>query len=157
MLHEMCHQLAYEMGIKDTSRHGYYHNHNFRTIAEAHGLIVKRVPQYGWTDTYLKQSTYRLIKERYPDKVSLIFHKTQLELYMDWLKEQGVESSDETSAKISGKDLLDNFLSKSTSTRKYSCPRCGNSVRATKEVYIICGDCNAKMTLAPKKKYPAKG
>ena len=30
---------------------------------------------------------------------------------------------------------------KKTSTRKYVCPCCGNSVRATKDINIICGDC----------------
>ena len=30
---------------------------------------------------------------------------------------------------------------KKSSTRKYSCPKCGNSVRATKDLALICGDC----------------
>lgn len=34
--------------------------------------------------------------------------------------------------------------------RKYQCPCCGNSVRATKEVNIICGDCMVKMELVEK-------
>ena len=34
---------------------------------------------------------------------------------------------------------------KPTSTRKYMCPSCGTSVRATKEVNILCGDCNVRM------------
>lgn len=34
--------------------------------------------------------------------------------------------------------------------RKYQCPKCGNSVRATKEVNIICGDCMIKMELVEK-------
>ena len=34
---------------------------------------------------------------------------------------------------------------KPSSTRKYICPCCGNSVRATKEINIICGDCMKQM------------
>ncbi len=35
-----------------------------------------------------------------------------------------------------------------SSTRKYICPCCGNSVRATKAVNIACLDCNERMVLA---------
>ena len=34
---------------------------------------------------------------------------------------------------------------KPSSTRKLICPCCGNSVRATKAVNIICGDCMERM------------
>ena len=36
-------------------------------------------------------------------------------------------------------------ITKNTSTRKYICPICGQSVRATKRVNIMCMDCNAPM------------
>ena len=29
-----------------------------------------------------------------------------------------------------------------TSTRKYQCPCCGNSFRATNEIRVLCMDCN---------------
>ena len=35
-----------------------------------------------------------------------------------------------------------------SSTRKYICPCCGNSVRVTKAVNIACLDCNERMVLA---------
>ena len=35
-----------------------------------------------------------------------------------------------------------------TSSRKYICPCCGNSVRATKSVHIACLDCKEPMILA---------
>ena len=37
---------------------------------------------------------------------------------------------------------------RTSSTRKYLCPCCGNSVRATKSVNIGCLDCQAPMILA---------
>ena len=37
---------------------------------------------------------------------------------------------------------------RTSSTRKYICPCCGNSVRATKTVNIACLDCAEQMVLA---------
>ena len=37
---------------------------------------------------------------------------------------------------------------KPSSSRKYVCPCCGNSVRATKCVHIACMDCQAEMVIA---------
>lgn len=37
---------------------------------------------------------------------------------------------------------------KRSSTRKYQCPCCKNSVRATKAINLICGDCMEKMVVA---------
>ena len=34
---------------------------------------------------------------------------------------------------------------RTSSTRKYRCPCCGNSVRATKTVRIACMDCGVQM------------
>lgn len=30
------------------------------------------------------------------------------------------------------------------STRKYVCPMCGTIIRATKEVHVVCGDCEVE-------------
>ena len=38
------------------------------------------------------------------------------------------------------------------SVRKYVCSSCGISVRATKSVNILCGDCNKRMELEIRKK-----
>lgn len=37
---------------------------------------------------------------------------------------------------------------KPSSTRKYICPKCSNSCRATKVINLICGDCMEKMVVA---------
>lgn len=39
---------------------------------------------------------------------------------------------------------------KPSTVRKYQCPCCGNSVRATKEVHIACLDCGVPMVLVTK-------
>lgn len=37
-----------------------------------------------------------------------------------------------------------------SSTRKLICPKCGQSVRATRKVNILCGDCMERMVEAQK-------
>ena len=41
-----------------------------------------------------------------------------------------------------------NDKSKSCSTRKYQCPCCGNSFRATKEIGVMCMNCNQQFVVA---------
>lgn len=119
MIHEQCHQYACLNNIKDTSRGGVYHNKQYKKIAEEHGLKVACVKTIGWSDTYLTEATSALISEFVKDNPVDIIYRLPV------LKGQSVKSS---------------------STRKYVCPVCGNSVRATKEVHILCADCNQIMS-----------
>ena len=43
-------------------------------------------------------------------------------------------------------DIIENTAATKTkqSSRKYVCPVCGCIIRATKEVHVICGDCNVE-------------
>lgn len=50
-----------------------------------------------------------------------------------------------TGAAHSGATGVENGGKRPSSTRKLICPKCGQSVRATKQVNIICGDCMIKM------------
>ncbi len=120
LIHEMCHYYAALNNMQDTSRSGTYHNKLFKDIAEKHGLIVKCVQTIGWSQTSLNERTDEIIKvfiEANPE--TLIYR-------MPIVKGQRVKTS---------------------STRKYQCPCCGNSVRATKEVNIECADCFELMRL----------
>ena len=119
MIHEMCHQYASVNNMQDTSRGGNYHNKLFKKIAELHGLDVERSSTIGWAITSLKETTKELVDgflSKRPD-----FH---LIFCLPPFKGQAIRSS---------------------STRKYVCPTCGMSVRATKEVRIMCLDCNQPM------------
>jgi len=115
MLHEMCHQFAYARKIQDCSRSGTYHNKRFKEIAEEHGLVVTKTQKGGWNATTLTDEA--------KDKI------TPALLQIPALKR--IEGAGKTS--------------KPSSTRKYVCPECEASVRATKEVNIICGDCDKQM------------
>ena len=118
LIHEMCHQYAQTNNMQDTSRSGNYHNKLFKTIAEKHGLKVECVQTIGWSHTTLTEETAALIAEFVKDNPASVIYRIPV------LKGQRVKTS---------------------STRKYICPCCGQSVRATKVVNIKCADCNEFM------------
>lgn len=118
MIHEMCHQYATVYDLQDTSRSGTYHNKLFKRIAEKHGLRVECVRTIGWSHTELTDETAKAIDKFVTENGSKIIYRSPV------FKGQAVRSS---------------------STRKYVCPICANSVRATKAVNIICADCNEPM------------
>ena len=118
LIHEMCHQFASMNNMQDCSRSGTYHNKLFKKIAETHGLKVECVPQIGWSHTELTEETAAMINEFVAENPATVIYRLPV------AKGQTVKTS---------------------STRKYVCPLCGQSVRATKQVNIICADCDAPM------------
>lgn len=118
LIHEMCHQYATVHEMKDTSRSGNYHNKLFKKIAETHGLKVECVAEIGWSHTTLTDDTAAMITEFTAANPPTVIYRIPV------MKCQ---------------------ITKNTSTRKYICPICGQSVRATKRVNIMCMDCNAPM------------
>lgn len=119
LIHEMCHHYAKVNNLQDCSRGGSYHNKLFKKIAEEHGLQVENVPKTGWSKTSLTEETERLLAFFLKSNPKMLIYR------MPPIKGARVKSS---------------------STRKYACPCCGNSVRATKSVNIMCADCNEFMT-----------
>ncbi len=63
LLHEAVHAVAFERGIKDTSRQGRYHNARFRAVAEELGLEIGRDSPFGWSSTALAPGTTALYRE----------------------------------------------------------------------------------------------
>lgn len=118
LIHEMCHQYASVHEMQDTSRGGNYHNKLFKKIAETHGLTVAYAQTIGWSVTTLTDETAGKIAAFTADNPCDIIYRLPV------MKGQTVKTS---------------------STRKYICPCCGNSVRATKQVNIMCVDCNELM------------
>ncbi len=117
LLHEMVHLLNLQNGIQDTSRSGTYHNKLFKVAAEAHGLIVEQGAKYGWHKTKLGEKALEILNQQLT---------TKFELFRKPLP----QAEKATKAK--------------QSTRKYICPSCGCIIRATKEVHVICADCEVE-------------
>lgn len=133
MLHEMVHLYCKENGIKDTSRGGKYHNGKFKAEAERVGLECYQCGQYGWNtrpgDKIVEYALSRNWNEIRIGRNSLTGF---------------IRTGTGGTAPATGADTQSGGK-RPSSTRKLQCPCCGNSVRATKTVRIMCMDCNEQM------------
>ena len=134
LLHECCHYYCCVNGIKDTSRGNLYHNKRFKAVAESHGLIVEHDPKYGWTITHPSDDLLDFILENGLTDILI----TRNDFYGISVPGTGTHSS----------GGMVPVPPKPSNSRKYICPCCGNSVRATKVVNIACVDCQEVMVLA---------
>ena len=116
--------------IKDTSNNGVYHNKRFKAMAEAHGLEVEHHPKYGWTITSPGINLLDFIEQQGWQDLQMVEGVSLLDVLGTLPKGSGSRTK------------------KPSSTRKYICPKCGNSCRATKTINIICGDCMEKMVVS---------
>lgn len=133
LLHEMCHLYNMAHDIQDCSRNNTYHNKRFKETAEAHGLSIEHVEKYGWTKT---SPTLELL-----DFIELQgWQPLNMAESLGWAN-LGTGSGTGKGAGLS----IGTAVKKPSSTRKYICPKCGNSCRATKVLNLICGDCLIKM------------
>ena len=129
MLHEMSHLYCRKMGIKDTS--GHYHNSNFKAETERRGLVCYKTEKYGWnTKPSDKLVEYALSKGWNEIRIC----RCDLPRF---------------SVSPDGQPVLDpQGRKRPSSTRKLVCFGCGQSVRATRKVNILCGDCLLPMVEA---------
>ena len=123
LVHEMVHLYCMENGIADTSKNGRYHNKRFKAECEKRDLHIEYAQYIGYSVTSPTDKFIEILKKN------------------DLMYDLGfVRSTLEQTSPTSG----GNSRPKS-STRKYICPSCGISVRATKDVEIICKLCMCDM------------
>jgi len=134
MLHEMAHLYNLTHGIKDVSNNGYYHNKKFKETAEAHGLHIEHHHTYGWTVTTLAEGTAEWLTQQPGMDDFTASRKTAFQI-----KVKGDDDEDGDEAKPTAKGGRSTSKNRSI---KYVCPKCGAIIRATKEVNVVCGDCN---------------
>lgn len=136
LIHEASHLYALQNGIKDTSNRGVYHNKNFKKIAEEMGhLHIEKHDKYGWTITEPTEDTIDFI-------IKYGFEDIQL------VRGSQFSFAGVGGAKAGNGSELPPKTRKPSSTRKYICPCCGNSFRATKEINVMCMDCNEQFIVA---------
>lgn len=138
LLHEMVHIYHLQNGIQDCSRGNTYHNKKFKEKAESVGLVISHHDRYGWT-----------ITEPSDDLILYICEKGWSDIVSGRM--DGLRIAPPSNGGNGGRIIPPvgaTPTKKPSSTRKYACPCCGNSVRATKEVHIICADCSELMILA---------
>lgn len=132
MCHEMLHYLAFIHNIKDTSRGNTYHNKRFKLLAETHGLLVEHSDKYGWSHTIPGEAMLDFVLEH--ELTDILINRN--EFYGFQITGTGAHSGTEIPPTPRG-----------SNSRKYQCPCCKNSVRATKNVNIACIDCGQTMIL----------
>lgn len=134
LVHEMVHMLCETiLNVQDTSNKGVYHDKVFKREAEIHGLIVTRSDKYGWSHTE-------------PDDRLL-----QFVLDHDELRETEMCRSNPSMVSVGigthtgNSNGIKPVGKVPTHHRKYICPECGTSCRATKAIHIACLDCKEQM------------
>ena len=106
-----------KLGFRTQAGGGTYHNKKYKEAAEKHGLTVEKDAKYGWTKTSLND---------------------EAKAFVDGMQDKKFELHRKSLPKIPG------AAKTKQSSRKYVCPACGCIIRATKEVHVICGDCNVE-------------
>lgn len=133
LCHEMVHYFCYIHNIKDTSRGNTYHNKRFKAACEARGMIVIHSDKYGWSHTFPGDAMLDFVLKH--ELSDILINRN--EFYGFQITGTGTHSGTDTPTPP-----------RPSNSRKYQCPCCKNSVRATKAVNIICGDCGLTMELA---------
>ena len=134
LLHEMVHYYNFVNGVQDCSRNGTYHNRKFKKAAEARGLIVQHSEKYGWSHTSPSDELLEFVLDN--DLTDILINRNEFSGFQ--ITGTGTHSG----------TPIGTTVPKRSSSRKYICPCCGMSVRATKEVNIACLDCGVKMVPA---------
>lgn len=135
MLHEMAHLYNLTHGIKDVSNNGYYHNKKFKETAEAHGLHIEHHNTYGWTVTTLAEDTADWLAQQPGMDDFTASRKTVFQI-----KTKTDDGEDDGNG-IMPTVNIGRTNSKNRSI-KYVCPHCRTIIRATRQVNVVCGDCN---------------
>lgn len=125
----MVHLYCLCNDIKDTSNCGRYHNKRFKAEAEKRDLKIECAQYIGYSVTSPTDRFIDVIKQN-----GLCAEINHCRTTGNSAAVPPVDGDDNDS---SGGDVE----KKKTSTRKYVSQHCGISVRATKDVNIICGDC----------------
>ena len=130
LLHEMVHYYNYERGVQDCSRGNTYHNRKFREEAERRGLIVEHSDKYGWSHTSPSDLLLDFVLDN--DLSDILINRNEFSGFQ--MGGTGTHNGTPITP-----------TAKKSSSRKYICPCCGTSIRATKKVNIGCLDCGVPM------------
>lgn len=145
--HEMIHYYCEINDIADTSQYGRYHNKKFKSEAEARGLIITRADGIGWSLTQPSENFIKVLKEHGIEKPIDINRDG---LILDILGKLGKGGTDGTDGNGNTLPIPIQPKKPKQSTRKYICPCCGNSFRATKEINVKCMDCDEQFIVEKK-------
>ena len=132
LLHEMSHLYNLQNNIQDCSRGGTYHNAKFKEVAERVGLIVEKSEKYGFCVTKPSEELIKYVKENCR---AGCFKLERMKTYKDGTPKVTIGT---------GENGREKTVSRTKQTmRKYSCPKCSLTIRATKNIdgRLMCVDC----------------
>ena len=132
LLHEMVHYFNHINGVQDCSRGNTYHNGKFRRAAEERGLIVTHSDKYGWSHTEPSDELLEFVLKY--ELTDILINRNE----QTYLRVGGGSGAHSGAGGMVTPP-------RTSSTRKYICPCCGMSVRATRTVRIACVDCEEQM------------
>ena len=144
LCHEMVHYYCQINGIQDVSSNGRYHNKKFKEEAEKRGLLISKREYIGWSVTEPSEEFIEVIRSHGIEKpIDINRDGERIDL-------AGLLGGMGANGMIIGPDGLPVAVKKKTSTRKYICPCCGNSFRATKDIDVLCLNCNEQFVKVEK-------
>lgn len=124
LLHEMVHIFCRVHDIKEVSNGTAYHNKKFKAIAESHGLnCIYTGSRYGWNTTPSDALVAYAIKKGW-NEIQISRNAVQA------IRIAAAGASQPGPVRIPGDKAP-------SSTRKLICPKCSQTVRATRTVNII--------------------
>lgn len=139
IVHEMCHLVNIQRGVQDCTN-SQRHNKKFKEICDKVGLYCEQMGRYGWAATHEP--------EKNSDELKAVLHKYIEQGDADAInmqrKDYALKVTKGGSEKGSGAGAdggSDTTKKRKSNQIKYVCPHCGTSVRATKQVRIMCADC----------------
>lgn len=132
LLHEAAHALNFACGVSDCTA-SQYHNRHFKAAAEELGLVVKRVPNYGYALTRMRLIT----PDRYFDELAVLdaalIHRRSWRINT----KSGGETEDSSGRRPTSSAPRSRYL-------KATC-QCGFNIRAARSTYrdtvIRCDSC----------------
>lgn len=139
LCHECVHYYCQLKGIKDvSSSNGRYHNSKFKEEGEKRGLILSYDKYIGWSITEPSEEFIEFVHQCGIEKPMDINRDGAM---IDMATLIGLMGGTAGADGAPGQGQLP-IAKKKTSTRKYVCPSCGNTFRATKDINVLCMDCN---------------
>lgn len=129
IVHEAVHLYNLAHGVQDCSRGGSYHNKRFKEEAERRGLVISHHPTYGWTITEPSEALIDYI-------IAQGWSEIQMNRGGGWTPPPSAGRKAGNGGTQTGGSTEP---PKRSSTRKYVCPCCKQSIRAAKAVNIIAG------------------
>ena len=117
LTHEMIHLYCLLNEIADTCQNGRYHNKTFKQEAEARNLAVDYDRANGYT------------------------HTKPTDEFVNKLTEAGIDMTIKFARVMKAK-----VKAIRPKPHKYVCPSCGQTVKTTANLNLICGNCDEEMT-----------